>query len=815
MVAGADRIYFATYGRELYVTDGTAAGTRPITFDHLPEAERPEYAATELFAVDGGLLFRGYMPDDEQKFWRTDGTPGGTYAIASATVGPSAHTDSLFLFRAGAPDAPQVWATTGDTADTRLLVDLSEREVANARWGVHLIAELDDGTVYFRTDEQLGDDSFYRLAPDGTVRRTVLPVDDRAPAPLFLATASQLFVIDRGSRSGLYLHRPGEDQLDRLASFGQAVGSVRLDDGGIVVFGAADFASSDNQDVTVVYYRDSVRIFPTFQSVRGDYHWPALGFGALVQDGDRLVGIGIDETVGEAILSFDLLTGDTKVYHDLYPYTKDAAPGGLRAGGEVAYFVHENVVYGSVAGCQYEPLFPGDPHLRVSTLAGTNRSLVYGSRNNDNYYFTDGTRAGTVILPTPVYPAASPVQAFGNHFYYLSGQDGTTTTPGAYRLVRLDGTTGKTTVVHSLSIGRRPVPAGYWLQPGIASTGTAMYFPLYNGSDWELWRSDGTPAGTSHHLSLSTLGDNLFPFDLTGSHGVVHFIPAASHSGLHEADAFLMREGETQPVRIQATDSYYRPTPVRINKRTYYTDGDTLFALPDGSLKPQVVLVHESGIQELTAANDSTLLFTTISYFDAALWKVHLPTGTLTRLLDDLPQRHPDPGTQLPLLDSLVLIAQRAGVYTRPRLVNVRTGEVLDDDGYRERDVSTVVTAGNRFLYISDGWVYGREVYVLNFGEHTVNPPTKVADAPATTGPVPVYPNPVASGAEIHLRLPVAARYAYRMYGADGQLRRSGSFTEAIATITTEGLFPGVYIVRIQEARSRRVYSARLIIVGK
>ncbi|MBB4078023.1 ELWxxDGT repeat protein [Lewinella aquimaris] len=810
LIPSGERIYFANYNRELYVSDGTVDGTRQISFDHLPEERRPYFTGTKLYVVRGALLFNAFLANGERELWRTDGTPEGTYALAAANPVQSISTDSFLIFRAGSPDSPQLWSSTGDSLGTQLLVDLTGREISYDKWGVQHIAQLEDGSLYFSTNESYKDDSFYFLSPTGELERIDVPIDKSGNAPTYLPTATQLFVINRRSDKGLYVHRRGTEKLDMLAPFTQLTGSIKLDEG-IVVTAAGKFGGI-NEDVAIVYYKNSVRIYPTFQSATADTGWPSLETGAFVQSGDRLYGIGVDEAVGEAILSFNLLNGETQIYQDLYPHTGSATVDGLRAGGDAAYFVHGEVVYGSATGCQYEPLFAGDASLRVSSLEGTDRSVVYGSRNNKAYYFTDGTKAGTRKLPPLAYPAKSPLQTFGDHFYYLSGEDGSGNLPGRFRLIRLDGQTGEATEVISVDGGPGRIPHGYYLKPIIASTGTALYFPCYNQGNWEIWRSDGSSAGTNYYADFSGIGPNLFPYEMTGSVGVVSFRLADADRAAEIAGSYYIREGEDM-LPINTNSSWFWFSPVHIAGTTYYTDRDTLFRVPTGSRTAQpFVEMTGKGIQELTTVDDTTLIFTTFNY-GASLWRVHLPTGEVTRLIGGLDREIVFPKSNLTVLDSLVFILQESGVRNRPQVVNVHTGDVLQP--YLSKyEVSAIVRAGNRFVYISGGSIYGREVYVLDFGQHSQGKPTAVVETRPDKLPISLYPNPIASGRPLQIELPATDRYRYQLLSSDGRAVQSGNFIGSTTSINTAGLSPGVYFLRIRGGSSRVGGTVRVLIVG-
>ncbi len=122
-----DLIYFAAndgiHGTELWVTDGTASGTRMVL------DIRPGFAGSWVgaFHVVSGLLF--FLADDGlhgQELWRSDGTPGGTYLVKDITANPRARAieaiqvgvGRLWLLATGEPDSEGVWSSDGTAAGT-------------------------------------------------------------------------------------------------------------------------------------------------------------------------------------------------------------------------------------------------------------------------------------------------------------------------------------------------------------------------------------------------------------------------------------------------------------------------------------------------------------------------------------------------------------------------------------------------------------------------------------------------------------------------------------------------------------------------
>ncbi len=111
LVVLEDRLLFAAddgvHGRELWVSDGTAAGTHPLELRPGVRGADPQglraIGSVVVFSADDGV--HGLEP------WVSDGTPGGTHLLADVEPGPLPSSAREFtaygpwlLFNAGRPE---------------------------------------------------------------------------------------------------------------------------------------------------------------------------------------------------------------------------------------------------------------------------------------------------------------------------------------------------------------------------------------------------------------------------------------------------------------------------------------------------------------------------------------------------------------------------------------------------------------------------------------------------------------------------------------------------------------------------------------
>jgi ELWxxDGT repeat protein len=135
LVAEGQRAFFTAddgvAGPELWLTDGTTAGTRMVLDLQRPGAGSP----VDLTAMDGYVLFVADDGVHGRELWRSDGTTGGTILLADAFPGagngigapqitPIGGGQAVFVAAADATDR-ELWVTDGTPAGTRLLADLN------------------------------------------------------------------------------------------------------------------------------------------------------------------------------------------------------------------------------------------------------------------------------------------------------------------------------------------------------------------------------------------------------------------------------------------------------------------------------------------------------------------------------------------------------------------------------------------------------------------------------------------------------------------------------------------------------------------
>ena len=127
-----DAVFFAAsdgvHGAELWLTDGSALGTRPVRDIY------PGYGSSEpstFVAVSGQLYFAANDGVHGRELWRSDGTEKGTYLVADASPGAVGcapidivpASDRLFLPCSEYAAPRGLWVSDGTSAGTLRISD--------------------------------------------------------------------------------------------------------------------------------------------------------------------------------------------------------------------------------------------------------------------------------------------------------------------------------------------------------------------------------------------------------------------------------------------------------------------------------------------------------------------------------------------------------------------------------------------------------------------------------------------------------------------------------------------------------------------
>jgi ELWxxDGT repeat protein len=278
-----------------------------------------------------------------------------------------------------------------------------------------------------------------------------------------------------------------------------------------------------------------------------------------------------DGTNGTELWKSDGTAAGTTLVKDIYPGTKQSYWWGY--GGDKYYFDHPNSSSpnnltnvngtlfftandgvnarelwksdGTAAGTVLvKDIYVGSTSSSPNNLTNVNGTLFFSARsfiNEEELWKSDGTAAGTTLVKdiNPGNNSSSPGNLTNvNGTLFFSANDGTNGT----ELWKSDGTAAGTTLVKDISPGSGWMGNwyGYFYAPfssypgNLTNVNGTLFFTAYDGTNgWELWKSDGTAAGTnlvkdifpgSHYVEwYGYFPNSSYPGNLTNVNGTLFF----------------------------------------------------------------------------------------------------------------------------------------------------------------------------------------------------------------------------------------------------------------------------------------------------
>ena len=177
------KLYFSaadgTNGVELWVTDGTELGTKMVKNIHGTGSSSP----SGFTVFDGKLYFSADDGTNGVELWVTDGTADGTIRLKDIRNGSDGSSPSGFTvfngklyFSAKGADGRELWVTDGTTAGTKRLKDIKSGPGDSSPYGFTVF----DNKLFFVADDGIHGKELW--VTDGTEGGTKL-VTDLNPGP--------------------------------------------------------------------------------------------------------------------------------------------------------------------------------------------------------------------------------------------------------------------------------------------------------------------------------------------------------------------------------------------------------------------------------------------------------------------------------------------------------------------------------------------------------------------------------------------------------------------------------------------------------
>jgi len=716
------------HGSELWRTDGTQGGTRLIA-DICPGSCG---SGPQQLTVSGGQIF--FLAQDgfhSGGLWKSDGTTAGTVLVRNLIPeGEYGSIDGLmdlggrliFSFM-DYRQRHELWTSDGTEAGTLPLANFPQSDQFSSP---SPLARL-GGRIFFVGDD---DDHGRELwTTDGTAAGTVL-LKDIAPGPQGSAPGNPEAVAAGGR---VLFYASGPEGFALWASDGTEAGTLLVKEIGGSYFealtalgGNAFFFASSNGLGKHLWKSDGTAggtgpVAPVPADVRrlfvaGGRLFFVDGCALWTSDGTAAGTTLVREIPGagsSCSWPFPLGGGQRLLFfaddgiHGFEPWTSDGTPAGTALLAD---------------------LYPGAPssssHIESPVGLSAGGRWYFRAKGGEDagaqLWTTDGTAAGTRMLrinrqKSGFHPNGLGKLAGPRAFFDFDGTllfQGEDVAAGA-ELWRSDGTAAGTTLVKDLQ------PGPYSSLPAeITRAGNTVFFRSDAGTSHEkLWKTDGTPAGTVLLRSVEQFYNfgNFSPRDLTALGDSLLFLGSCCNNSFPELIKSDGTPAGTQPVGTWP-DSFYGSSIASLGDRILFQGGidlDELWA-SDGTLAGTAyldrVLTIGRVLAETSAARDGVLFFAgTAAGSGEELWRSD-GTAAGTYLLAETV---PGPGSKRlgPFATAGPAVFFAAGGSEIWKSDAGGTSLVRSLPGTASPGVRSLTALGNNVYFTYDDGAHGRELW--------------------------------------------------------------------------------------------------------
>jgi ELWxxDGT repeat protein len=446
------------HGRELWRTDGTRQGTQ-LVIDLCPGpcSSDPRDLSLRDFGSSPGVFFTASAPEGPRALWRTDGTPQGTSRMTLPGVEATTGIQSYNFF-AARTDAlgEEMWATDGTPETTKLWVDLGLEEDSGSHPSP--LGAAGDRLLFQTHAPAVG----YGLwTSDGTAAGTA---QMQISPDLAVGESDGISATSLGERMLFVGSTRAPESLFALWSTDGTSGIVRLTPPGVTV---------QSTPVTV----GTRAVFSAEDAEHGTELWVTEG----TPESTRLV--------------IDLVPGpDPGASVDLYRSHLLHGQLLFRQWDHPELWLTDGTAEGTRRLVDVDPLLaPIDRSSELALAEAGGKLFFLGSAEaggKADLWVSDGTAAGTA--PLEFADSAGFIETLlpaADHLYFTVADDNAEVPFSGSYLWVTDGTPAGTVRVPGRPIisyyndAIRPVPFGDRL--------------LFVNNDFRFWATDGTAAGTS------------------------------------------------------------------------------------------------------------------------------------------------------------------------------------------------------------------------------------------------------------------------------------------------------------------------------
>ena len=490
------------HGIELWKSDGTTVGTVMVK-DIMAGDKNSNSAPNYLTNLNGTLYFSASDGINGTELWKSDGTASGTVLVKDIWVGSNStspynliNINGILYFFTYNINGYEIWRSDGTEVGTSLVKNLTFNHPS-------YLTNI-NGTLYFSASDGINGTELWKS--DGTAAGTVLVKDIQVGSTS--SSPSNLINVN----GTLYFNTTdGTNPFALWKSDGTAVGTVLVKN-----FYANYPANLTNVNGTL-YFRAN-------DGINGAELWKSDG----TVSGTTMVK---DIYLGSGSSSPGYLTNMNGI---LYFYASDINGGAFwKSDGTAAGTVLITYLSSGVDINQYDP---------AESLTNLNGILYFSAKgsylNGYELWKSDGTAAGTVMVKDIL---VGPISSSPNNLLFLNGTlyFSAINSRGEAEFWKSDGTEVGTIFIKNIGESTGPAlpPTSVPTYNIFTNVNGTLYFNANDGiNGYELWKSDGTGAGTVMVSDISPGSSSSYPSYLTNVNSTLFFAGSGSSPGLWKSD---------------------------------------------------------------------------------------------------------------------------------------------------------------------------------------------------------------------------------------------------------------------------------------
>jgi ELWxxDGT repeat protein len=616
LIALNNAVYFladdGVSGAELWRTDGTEAGTIKV------KDIRPGVAGSGIsncISMNGVVYFLANDGITGAELWRSDGTTSGTFRVKDVLTGKNnaqinnliSFNSKIFFVANNNLNGFEVWVSDGTEAGTGILKDIMPGKAGSAP----NYLTVSGNTLYFIARDPAFGQEVWKTdgTPDGTVllkdifagATSSFPKDFiDADGTLFFAANDGIhgfeFWKTDGTSAGTVLatdiNKGKRSSLDWMHGSGSANGILYFQVGRIVYmcdgtpagtheilnveyfYGGGEFSRVDNTmyllDLFGRLWKFTGDVVQGVKDLNGDQEVDYNGsFSQVVKSGSLFYFLAADENGHSSLWRSDGTTDGTFVVKQSQS-TYHSNPTGFADVNGTLFFSASS---GRVNSEYFPELWKSD-----GTEEGTVKILddIYLSNItnvNGTAYFTtynylwksDGTPEGTKQITNQLYFPRNLKDVKGT--LYLSAEANGT----GRELWKTNGTEAGTILVENIGAG---ITGGN--PENLVTVDSILYFTAYSENGQELWRTKGNGAIMLRDINPGVLSSN--PHELVAHKNLLYFVASNGTNGFE-----LWRSNGTKPGTVMVMDINSGDNALRDIKNLKSAGGKLYFAAQDAT----------------------------------------------------------------------------------------------------------------------------------------------------------------------------------------------------------------------------------------